>query len=134
MITLVAAVFVAALCSARLEDIFMDKGKLAGPELKAFAVALERFRMEEVKSDLANFMVIVTDNPSAFEIVFVPLPYREVHYKISKQTYVHPWHATPRQSTIQRRRVLVSALSFAFPRPAGVSQVSNGVGHQPIGS
>jgi hypothetical protein len=40
-----------------------------------------------------------------------------------------PWHATLRQNTMQRRRALVSAWSFAFPRPAGVSQVSNGGGH-----
>jgi hypothetical protein len=34
-----------------------------------------------------------------------------------------PWHASLRQGTMQRPGVLVSALSFAFPRPAGVAGI-----------
>jgi hypothetical protein len=68
--------------------------------LKALAVALERFGMEEVKSDLANFSVDVNNLPPSFELVFVPLPYpdsrpsrgggnefgREIHNKVSSET------------------------------------------------
>jgi hypothetical protein len=39
-----------------------------------------------------------------------------------------PWHATLRQGTMQRHKVAVSALSFAFSRPTGASQVSDGGG------
>ena len=83
------------------ETAMIKNVKLSGPELKAAAIALERFRTQESRSDLANFASWIEDHPDSFEVVLVPLPAsghpyprggttefgREVHYTVSKDKY-----------------------------------------------
>jgi hypothetical protein len=83
------------------ETAMMKKEKIGGPELKAAAIVLERFRTQESRSDLANFAMSIQEYPDAFEVVLVPVPItdhpyprggatefgREVHYTVSKDKY-----------------------------------------------
>jgi hypothetical protein len=82
-----------------------EAAAMTGSELIAGSIALERFRKEESNSDVANFMVEITERSDAFEVVFVPKmpPYdtkrpnitigggniygREVHYVVAKGTF-----------------------------------------------
>ena len=75
---------------------------MTGPESQACSVALERFKSDEPRSDIANFRVSLSEHPEEFEVIFIPnqppnqtrivvgganVYGREVHYFITKNTY-----------------------------------------------
>jgi hypothetical protein len=53
----------------------------------------------------------------AFAVLKIEARNGRSHHSATAKQYHRPWHTTVRQSTMHRRRVLVSALSFTFPRP-----------------